>query len=419
MKQLEVYLPTDWPAKLGLSSGTQSTDRGWHVGTLAESDLRCYFEYAPEFLRNPVWLSPFKLPPESGLREHRDLAFGPLFGLFDDSLPDGWGLLLMDRYLHSRNVALETVSPLDRLAFLGARTMGALSYYPPSDREPIPIRALHLHELAKEAYRVLRGPVEDVLPQLLQSGGSPGGARPKILVGLKGNELVTAPDPLPDGYEGWMIKFHAREDAVDDGRIEYAYSQMARAAGILMPPTRLFTTGQGDAYFGVARFDRTGSLRHHVHTFGNLIHANFRVPGCDYRQLLRVTRVLTRNQRDVEAALRVMVFNIAAHNRDDHVKNFAFILPAGGDWQLAPAYDLTFSPGPGGEHTMTVAGEGRRPTLVHVQLVADEAGIAPRRAAEIVADVHAAVAAWPAFAAEAGLSLQRTQDVQQALSVLS
>jgi len=411
-------LPSDWPGKLGISSGSPSSDRGWFVGTLAESDHRCYFEYAPEFLQNPVWLSPFKLPPEPGLREHRDLAFGPLFGLFDDSLPDGWGLLLMDRYLRSRQVALETVSPLDRLAFLGSRTMGALSYYPPADPEPMVVSSLDLHELAKEAHRVMQGSVEEVLPQLLQSGGSPGGARPKILVGLKGDELVTAPDPLPDGYQGWMIKFHAREDAVDDGRIEYAYSQMARAAGIQMPPTRLFCTRQGDAFFGVTRFDRTGSVRHHVHTFGNLIHANFRVPGGDYSQLLRVARILAKNQGDVEAAFRIMVFNIAAHNRDDHVKNFAFRLEADGEWQLAPAYDLTFSSGPGGEHTMTVGGEGRRPTLMHVKSVADEAGIEPKRSAEIVADVNDAVAKWPTFAVEAGLSPRRAKAIGQAFLVL-
>jgi len=418
MKRLEVYLPADWPEKLGIPHGSQSADRGWHVGTLAESGHRCYFEYAPEFLHHPIWLSPFKLPPETGLLEHRDLSFGPLFGLFDDSLPDGWGLLLMDRYLRNRQVALETVSPLDRLAFLGNQTMGALSYYPPADREPMTVSTLNLHNLAKEAYRVMRGPAEDVLIQLVEAGGSPGGARPKLLVGLKGNELVTAPDPLPDGYQGWMIKFHAREDAVDDGRIEYAYSRMAQAAGIRMPPTRLFTTPQGEAFFGVTRFDRDGSLRHHVHTFGNLIHANFRVPGCDYSQLLRVTRILTKNQCDVEAAFRLMAFNVAARNRDDHVKNFAFLLPAGDEWQLAPAYDLTFSPGPGGEHSMTVAGEGRRPTLAHVKSVAIEAGIHPGRTADIVSDVNAAIAQWRAFAAEAGLSSQRTQDIQQALSVL-
>ena len=418
MKRLEVYLPVDWPAKLRIPHEPQSADRGWHVGTLAESDHRCYFEYAPEFLRNPVWLSPFKLPPETGLQEHRDLSFGPLFGLFDDSLPDGWGLLLMDRYLRNRQVALESVSPLDRLAFLGIQTMGALSYYPPSDRDPMMVSTLSLHKLAKEAYRVMRGPAEDVLTQLVEAGGSPGGARPKILVGLKGDELITAPDPLPDGYQGWMIKFHAREDAADDGRIEYAYSRMAQAAGIQMPPTRLFITPQGEAFFGVARFDRDHSQRHHVHTFGNLIHANFRVPGCDYGQLMRVTRILTKNQCDVESAFRLMVFNIAAHNRDDHVKNFAFLLPAGEEWQLAPAYDLTYSPGPGGEHTMTVAGEGRQPTLVHVKSIANEAGIHPGRTAEIIADVNAAIAQWATFGTEAGLSSQRTRDIQKALSVL-
>lgn len=418
MKRLQVYLPSGWQEKAGLKPDLQSQDqRGWLVGSLAESGHRCYFEYDAGFLQSPVWLSPFKLPPEPGLHEHRDRDFGPLFGLFDDSLPDGWGLLLMDRYLRSRNVSLDAVSPLDRLAFLGTQTMGALTYHPPADFISVKSRALDLQELAQASYRLLRGATEDVLPQLLQSGGSPGGARPKILVGLKGDELITGPEPLPDGYEPWMIKFHAREDTIDDGRVEYAYSEMAREAGIQMPQTRLFSTKQGAAYFGVARFDRAGSVRHHMHTFGNLIHANFRVPSCDYTQLLHVTRVLTRNQADVEAAFRMMVFNIYGHNRDDHVKNFAFLLRAAGEWVLSPAYDLTFSSGPGGEHSMTIGGEGRHPTAEHIQSVAEGAGIPAKRALEIVEEVRGSIARWHVFADAAGLHRERRLEVEKALSL--
>lgn len=142
---------------------------------------------------------------------------------------------------------------------------------------------------------------------------------------------------------------HSGQDAIDDGRIEFAYSNMARAAGLEMPETRLFTTSEGDAFFGVARFDRKQNRRFHVHTFGNLIHSNFRIPQCDYEQLLKTTRILTKNQTDVAAAFRLMVFNILAHNRDDHVKNFAFMLNDHNEWRLTPAYDLTFAHGPGGE----------------------------------------------------------------------
>ena len=368
------------------------------VGQLAEAEHRIYFEYDAAFLQAPLWLSPFKLPPEPGLHEHRDRAFGPLFGLFDDSLPDGWGLLLMDRHFTRQGVALETISPLDRLAYLGERTMGALTYHPPAQKENLDHQMLDLHDLSREAHQVLAGKSDRILPQLLRAGGSPGGARPKVLIGLRGDEVISGEDELPEGYTAWLVKFQSGKESIDDGRIEFAYAQMARAAGIIIPDTRLFTTHEGDAFFGVARFDRQQNRRRHVHTFGNLIHANFRIPGCDYELLLRVTRVLSKNHADVEAVFRQMVFNILAHNRDDHVKNFAFMLDAQGIWQATPAYDLTFSPGPGGEHTMTVAGEGREPGREHIMRIADGAGIARRDATAIVEKVAAAIGNWPQFA---------------------
>lgn len=415
MKRLDVYLNS------GDLNG-RATERGPHrgrlVGTLVEVERRVYFEYDGEFLEDPLWLSPFKLPPTPGLREHRDLAFGPLFGLFDDSLPDGWGLLLMDRHFRRRGVELDGVSPLDRLAYLGTRTMGALTYHPPATSEETDGSVFDLHDMAREAYLVLEGKGEDVLPQLLIAGGSPGGSRPKVLVGVNGENLVSGEDTLPDGYTGWIVKFHSREDAVEDGRVEYAYSEMARAAGVETPPTRLFETRRGEAFFGVERFDRNGNRRHHVHTFGNLIHANFRVPNCDYQTLMRVTRALTKNAEDVVAAFRVMVFNIMARNRDDHVKNFAFILSPDGEWRFAPAYDLTFAAGPGGEHTMTVAGEGRSPDIDHVTRVSDDAGISAKQARGIVDEVSAAVAAWPRFASVAGISNKLSRRIQAEFRIL-
>jgi serine/threonine-protein kinase HipA len=237
----------------------------------------------------------------------------------------------------------------------------------------------------------------------MEAGGSPGGARPKVVVGLHGDQIISGADILPDGYTGWIVKFHSGQDAIDDGRVEYAYSNMARVAGLEMPETRLFTTSEGDAFFGAARFDRKQNQRFHVHTFGNLIHSNFRVPECDYAQLLKTTRILTKNQTDVAAAFRLMVFNILAHNRDDHVKNFAFMLNDRKEWRLTPAYDLTFAHGPGGEHTMTVAGEGRQPDRAHIAHIAEGAGLGKRQAVKILDEVAAAVSDWIRFASEAGV----------------
>ncbi len=385
------------------------------VGQLAERGGQVYFEYDPAFLRRPLWLSPFKLPPEPGLLGHRDHDFGPVFGLFDDSLPDGWGLLLMDRFFQQQRSALAEVSVLDRLAFLGTRTMGALTYHPPANPTKHDARTLDLHDMAQASEEVLSGTCSEVLPQLLRAGGSPGGARPKVLVGVRGERILSGEEDLPPGYEHWMVKFRAREDPPDAGPVELAYSLMAREAGVFMPPARLFKTAQGERFFGVKRFDRQGNRRYHVHTFGNLVHANFRIPSCDYRQLLEVTKVLTRNHQDVLECYRRMVFNVLAHNRDDHVKNFAFRLNDAGEWELAPAYDLVFAPGPGAEHSMTVAGEGRAPGRNHLLKLASAVDIASPEAESILGDVASAVGRWRHHAGEADVGTQSTQAIGEAV----
>ena len=384
---------------------TRSPEESWPVGVLAEDRGRVYFEYAPDFLARKLNLSPFRLPFQGGLFEYSDREFGPLPGLFDDSLPDGWGLLLMDRYFRQRQINPLDLTPLDRLAWIGSRTMGALTYHPPTDREDFEASPFSLHDLARASEQVLSGTATEVLPQLIRAGGSPGGARPKVLVGVRGNELLSGEDDLPQGFDHWIVKFAAKEDGPDAGPIEYAYALMAGAAGIQMPPVRLFETAEGDRFFGVKRFDREGNRRFHFHTFGNLIQSNFRIPSADYADLFKATTVLTRNHQDLLQAFRRMVFNVVAHNRDDHVKNIAFLMDdTTGEWRLSPAYDLTLTRGPGGWHTMTLAGEGKNPGRAHMLRLAEQVGITSRAASEIIEEIQAAVARWHDFAAQAGVS---------------
>jgi serine/threonine-protein kinase HipA len=430
MKKLEVHF-------------TRSPDESMHVGTLVEDHGRMYFQYAPEFLATGLNLSPFRLPFEAGLFEHTDRDFGPLPGVFDDSLPDGWGLLLMDRHFRSRGMNPAEISPLDRLSWLGTRTMGALTYHPPADRENIDASVFDLHDLARQSQEIISGAAVDVLPQLLRAGGTPGGARPKVLVGFNPvtGGVISGEDDLPEGFEHWIVKFPAKADNPDTGAVEYAYSLMAAAAGIDMPPTRLFETSAGDRFFGVKRFDRDGSTalrrtqgsesaaadrgassppsgnrRYHVHTFGNLIQSNFRIPSADYADLLKATSLLTRNHQDVLRAFGRMVFNVLAHNRDDHVKNFTFIMnDATSEWALSPAYDLLYTPGPGGEHTMTLAGEGRNPGRAHMLALAEQAGVSKPEAAAVINEVRAAISRWHDFAAQAGVSQAGTRQIAQSL----
>lgn len=382
------------------------------VGELADVDGRIFYEFDPTFFDRKLNPSPFKLPVRPGLIEHVDRTFGPLPGLIDDSLPDGWGRLLMDRMFRKRGLDPATVSPLERLSYLGTRTMGALTFHPPDEEDHRDEPLLDLYKLGKNAQAVLAGKTVVVLPQLMRAGASPGGARPKVLVGIRGDELRSGEGNLPAGFEHWIIKFPAKEDSRDAGPVEYAYSSMARKAGIDMPPTLLFRLRKAEAYFGVRRFDRMpANHRLHVHTFGNLIHANYRIPSTDYADLLKVTLALTWNHVDVLRVFRQMIFNIAAHNHDDHAKNFAFIMNPLGEWNLSPAYDLTHSAGPAGEHMMTVAGEGQAPGREQVLALAMKFGVSRSELEPIVDQVNASLKDWQNLADDAGCTKKRSRAI--------
>jgi len=375
------------------------------VGTLAERDRRVYFEYDAAFIDRGVELSPFNLPLRGGVQEAPPTPFRGLHGVFADSLPDGWGMLLMDREFRQRGIGRERVTMLDRLAYIGRRGMGALTYHPatgPADRGTDEVA---LDTFAAQAGAVMEGSEEEILPELLRAGGSPGGARPKVVVGVRERDgrLVSGSDRLPDGYRGYIVKFMAREDPADAGAVELAYARMAQAAGIHMPHTRLFSTPAGARYFGAARFDRPPGEKRHVHTLAGLLHADFRYPEVDYEAYLRATLYITRDHTAVVEAFRRMVYNVLAHNRDDHSRNFAFLMEPEGTWRHTPAYDLTFSSGPGGEHTMAVAGEGMQPTRKHFGDLARTMSISRVQQERVIDQVADAVARWMAFAEETGV----------------
>jgi serine/threonine-protein kinase HipA len=324
-------------------------DEGIVVGTLGERERRIYFEYAPAFLEAALPISPFKLPVRPGVYEHGERDFAQVFGVFNDSLPDGWGLLLMDREFRKQGLSIASITALDRLAYIGTRGMGALTYHPPAAALEEEGVAIDLHVLASQAERVLGGSAEDVLPALRIAGGSPGGARPKVLVGVDaGGRMICGAADLPRGYRPFLVKFAAREDAADIGAVEAAYALMAAEAGVEVPATRLFETPDGGRYFAAERFDRRDGRRVHMHTLGGLLHASHRLPSMDYEGYLKATLVLTRDQRQVEQAYRRMAFNVLAHNRDDHVKNVSYLMGPGRGMEAIARVRPRLFGGPGG-----------------------------------------------------------------------
>ena len=181
---------------------------------------------------------------------------------------------------------------------------------------------------------------------------------------------------------------------------------MARAAGIEMAESRLIPSRSGPGHFATRRFDRPGSgKRRHMISLGGAVEASSHMPSLDYDGFLKVTLAITRDMRDVEQAFRRMVFNVLARNRDDHVRQHAFLMDERGDWRLAPAFDLTFANGPGGEHYMAVEGEGDVITRRHVETLGARHGIAPRRITEIVEAIRDALADWPIHARETGVGV--------------
>jgi serine/threonine-protein kinase HipA len=385
------------------------------IGKLAQFQNSIYFEYDPSFLANPLWLSPYKLPPETGLHEHKEIQFGPIFGLFDDSLPDGWGLLLMDRFFRKQGINVARLSVLDRLAFLGKSTMGALTYEPAVKHEKNDT-IINLEFLAEQSRQIIEGHSIDVLPLLMRAGGSPAGAMPKVLVGVNKDKIISGENDLPESYEHWIVKFSSKNDFQDSGLVEYAYSLMAKTAGIIMTETRLFKTGSGDHFFGIKRFDRKGNQRFHVHTFGNLIHSNFRVPACDYGTFLKVVLDLTRNHQELIRGFRQMVFNIMANNRDDHVKNFAFMIDTNQEWVLTPAYDLMYAEGPGGEHSMDISGEGFSPGEQEVIQVGKKSGLSTNEINHGIERVMTAVEKWSGYAQMAGVTEKTMNTIQKRIN---
>ena len=386
------------------------------VGRLArDRQKRILFEYDAAFLGSNLELSPFKLPLRLGVMEGPSNALDGLMGMFDDSLPDGWGRLLIDRRAAELELSPNSLSPLDRLTLVGARAMGALVYEPETAIEDPTI--VKLSELAKETATVMKGVTGPDLETLIAVGGSPQGARPKVLIKLSPEgEVHFGARNIEAGFTAWMVKFRGPHDDASSAALEHSYFLMAKAAGLDVPRTQILGKTKRDSeYFAIERFDRMGAIRRHTHTVGGLLDHPHGYKAFDYRDLLKVTRRLTRDEAAVAEMFRRACFNVLARNRDDHTRNVAFVMDERGVWRPSPAYDLTFADGPGGEHSMLICGEGRDPQHEHLLRLGKEGDL--KRPASILDEVRAAIDDFKEFADEAGVPAKRRDAVAKALGL--
>jgi serine/threonine-protein kinase HipA len=390
------------------------------------------FEYDPVFRGSGIEVAPLTMPLTGQIRSFPALpreTFHGLPGLLIDSLPDDFGNALIDRWLAQQGRSPESFNPVERLCYSGARGMGALEYVPaigPSSTESEDIDVKALVELASEILTrrnklegsFLPGGRQDTLRDILRVGTSAGGARAKAIIAWNPDtsEVRSGQVDAGKGFSYWLLKFDGvsgnRDKELDDpagyGLIEYAYSRMARAAGIKMMECRLLEE-DGRRHFMTRRFDRTDrGAKIHMQSLGAMEHFDFKRAGAySYEQALRTIRRLGLPMESIEEQFRRMAFNIIGRNQDDHVKNIAYLMDRAGAWTLSPAFDMTYCYNPGGvwtnSHQMSLNGKRDNFELEDFRACAETASMKRGRAEEIVQQVQSAVLKWRAFAQESGV----------------
>lgn len=315
------------------------------VGTIqmTPDGRSCAFEYSREWLSSGFALSPFELPLTSDMIFSEPDKFDRGFAVFEDSIPDGYGLYLIDRMLRKSGFQLRNLNPLQRLAIVGSSGMGALRYEPAVSLDSIKagVSIEELDDIQRKALEILSEKGEGDESLLYYNSANSGGARPKVVMAdLDGSH--------------WLVKFRHTYDSAEIGKEEYLYMSTAAKCGINIPRIRLLK----DRYFAIERFDIEDGRGVHVVTAAALLKSDFRNQDADYTNLLALTGYLTQNPHQVEEMYRRMVFNLVCDNKDDHTKNFSFICRKG-VWSLAPAYDITYSPkGSNGQHATSLFYDG-------------------------------------------------------------
>ncbi len=399
------------------------------------------FQYSREFARSRIEVSPIVMPLSDRIYTFPSLSprtFHGLPGLLSDSLPDKFGNALIDAWLATKGRTPESFSAVERLCYTGARGMGGLEFTPalgPRPRRNQRVDVDALVELASQVLsrrEVLIGSFEassreKALSDILRVGTSAGGARAKAVIAWnrETNEVRSGQVAAEAGFEYWLLKFDGvrgnKDKELDDpqgyGAIEYAYSMMAKAAGIHMNECRILEEN-GRRHFMTKRFDRlsTGE-KLHMQSLCALAHFDFNEPGAyAYEQAILVMRQMNLPPENMEEQFRRMVFNIVARNQDDHVKNIAFLMNKSGVWTVAPAFDVTYSYNPTGEwtaqHQMTMNGKRDNFTKSDFRQCAKAALLKRGTSDSIIDQVVGAAKRWPEWAERAQVTPHHRDAIQ-------
>ena len=425
-----------------MSTAAQIQLWGIRIGAvlLDDGDPFASFEYDPGFLRSGVEVAPLMMPLSRDVFRFPDLSiqsFHGLPGMLADVLPDKYGNDLINAWLATQGRRPEDFNAVERLCYTGTRGMGALEFLPATGpgapaSTPVDIDALvtlasdiltHRNNLSAS----FGGDKADAMREIIRVGTSAGGARAKAVIAWnpKTDAVRSGQVSAPEGFEYWLLKFdgvknnkdHDLADPEGYGTIEYAYSLMAKAAGIEMMPCRLLEEN-GRRHFMTHRFDRTeNGGKIHMQSLAAIAHFDFNRPGSySYEQAFDVMRRLQLPADQVEEQFRRMTFNIVSRNQDDHVKNIAFLMDQAGSWRLSPAYDVTYAYNPNGDwtsqHQMTLNGKRDRFESTDLHACAVLAGLTFRKAKSIIADVDAAIGNWRSYASAAGVKRESINEIE-------
>jgi len=427
---------------------TRATVRLWgtDIGyvSLGEEQQIAEFEYDADFLHSGIEISPIRMPLSSRIYRFPELqfkSFHGLPGLLADSLPDKFGSAMIDTWLATKGRKPESFNPVDRLCYIGLRGMGALEYKPALTRQRSTSSRIHVDQLVKLASEILthRSSLstifanrnkERAVQEILRVGASAGGARAKALIAWnpETNEVRSGQIQAGNGFEYWLMKFDGVQNNRDKeladprgyGAIEYAYSRMAKDAGITMMPCRLFEEN-GRRHFMTKRFDRTNNGdKLHLQSLAAIAHLDFNMVGTyGYEQAFMTMRDLGMGRHEIEQQFRRMIFNIVARNQDDHVKNIAFLMDRKGNWTLSPAFDVTYSFNPTGDwtskHQMSVNGKRDGFDMKDMESCGKIARLKQGEAKAIIREVQSVVTQWRDYADETGIQSDQRDKIHKAL----
>ncbi|MGO4998796.1 type II toxin-antitoxin system HipA family toxin [Oceanisphaera sp. W20_SRM_FM3] len=373
---------------------TLATGEAVSVGVLAQNRQDVFFQYDANYLKQFGNLSPFMMQGSTELQVAPKQPHGGMHGLFADSLPDGWGLLLQDRVFRQQGILPAQITAMDRLAFVGHRGMGALTFAPESDYQTSGDNEIDLATLGLEAQALFDGQTEDVLAALVAAGSS-GGARPKAQLFFSVDNPTQCRTYAESGDQAWLVKFTSQNLALghEEGVCEAVYLQLAQMAALDPPAWQLLAApakSGARSWLAVKRFDWVDNSakvlsqpgRLHMHSACGLLNADYRTPSLDYEDLIKASRQLCKSPSAGQLQFRRAIFNLFACNQDDHSKNWAFLQDDNGQWSPAPFYDATFSPHPFNEHTTAFGGYGKQPALKVIQKLAATAGFSSWKEAQ-------------------------------------